>query len=153
MSSLDHKIPPPIVGAIAAAAMWLVSSVGPSLPLDDTLRRVLTGVLVAIGLGFDLFGLHAFRTARTTFNPLHPERASVLVVTGVYAITRNPMYVGLLFLLLGWAVYLSTWPAFAGPILTMIYITRFQILPEERILAGVFGERYAQYVRRVRRWL
>ena len=153
MSSLELKIPPPAVGAFAAAAMWLVSSVGPSLALDDTLRHVLAGLLVAIGLGFDLFGLHAFRAAHTTFNPLHPERASALVVTGVYAITRNPMYVGLLFLLLGWAVYLSAWLAFSGPILYVIYITRFQIIPEERILAGVFGERYTQYVRRVRRWL
>jgi protein-S-isoprenylcysteine O-methyltransferase Ste14 len=63
------------------------------------------------------------------------------------------MYVGMLFLLLGWAVHLAALPAFAGPILYMIYITRFQIVPEERVLGRLFGEQYAQYTARVRRWL
>jgi len=153
MPPLDHKIPPPVVGALAAMAMWLVSSLGPSLQIDDTLRHVVAGLLAVIGLGFDLLGLIAFRAARTTINPLRPERSSVLVVNGVYAVTRNPMYVGLLILLLGWAVYLSAVFAFAGPIIYMIYVSRFQIIPEERILGRLFGDQYVQYTTRVRRWL
>ncbi len=150
---LDHKIPPPVVGALVVAGMWLASPVGPPLPIDATLRHAISGLCVVIGLGFDLSGVLAFRAARTTLNPLRPARASTLVVGGVYAITRNPMYVGLLFLLLGWAVYLSAAPAFAGPIVYMLYVTRFQIVPEERILEEVFGEAYRQYAERVRRWL
>ena len=153
MASLDHKVPPPVVGALAALAMWLVASTGPSLPLDERPRLAITGIFVVAGLGFDLLGLLAFRAARTTINPLRPERASELVVTGVYAVTRNPMYVGLLLLLLGWAVYLSAWLTFAGPVLYMVYVTRFQIVPAERILGRVFGERYTHYCSRVRRWL
>jgi protein-S-isoprenylcysteine O-methyltransferase Ste14 len=153
MSPLDHKIPPPVIGVLTVIAMWLVSSTGPFLRIDETLRHAITGLFVVTGLGFDFLGLLAFRAARTTVTPLRPERASVLVVTGVYAVTRNPMYVGMLFLLLGWAVHLAALPAFAGPIFYMIYITRFQIVPEERVLGRLFGEQYAQYTARVRRWL
>jgi protein-S-isoprenylcysteine O-methyltransferase Ste14 len=153
MPSLDHKLPPPVVGLIAAIIMWFISPAGPSLQIDATLRHTLTALFVITGLGFDLLGLLAFRAARTSVNPLRPERAAVLVVTGVYAVTRNPMYVGMLFLLLAWAVHLAAWPAFAGPILYMIYITRFQIVPEEKVLGRLFGERYALYTARVRRWL
>jgi protein-S-isoprenylcysteine O-methyltransferase Ste14 len=63
------------------------------------------------------------------------------------------MYLGMLFVLLGWAVYLSAlWP-WAGPGLFALYITRFQILPEERALAALFGNDFAEYRKRVRRWL
>ncbi|MCC6208996.1 MAG: isoprenylcysteine carboxylmethyltransferase family protein [Gammaproteobacteria bacterium] len=153
MAQLDHKIPPPVVAASAAMVMWLLAPTGPVIPADDTLRDAFAGVLVAIGICFDILGLLAFRAVHTTINPLRPERATALVVTGVYTLTRNPMYVGLLFMLLGWAVHLSAWLTFAGPVIYMIYITRFQIIPEERILGRVFGERYTQYTRRVRRWL
>jgi protein-S-isoprenylcysteine O-methyltransferase Ste14 len=153
MPSLDHKIPPPVVGLVAAIIMWFIASAGSSLQIDATLRHALTALFVITGLGFDLLGLLAFRAARTSVNPLRPERAASLVVTGVYAVTRNPMYVGMLFLLLGWAVHLAAWSACAGPILYLIYITRFQIIPEEKVLGRLFGERYAQYTARVRRWL
>ncbi len=150
--SLDHKLPPPLVGAVIALAMWLAAPLGPALPLDDGLRHAIAGALVATGVAFDLSGLLAFRSARTIFNPLAPERASALVTRGVYRITRNPMYVGMLFLLLAGAVWLSSGVAFAGPVAFVLFITRFQIQPEERALARLFGEPYAAYCARVRRW-
>jgi protein-S-isoprenylcysteine O-methyltransferase Ste14 len=95
----------------------------------------------------------AFRRAGTTPDPVHVDRASTLVTTGVYAWTRNPMYVGLTLLLCAWACVLAApWTA-AGPPLFAAYITRFQILPEERALSERFGEAYAAYLRRVRRWI
>lgn len=153
MFSLDNKIPPPVVGALVAAAMWAVSSIGPQLAFGDTPRYVTVGVLVVVGLAFDLLGLIAFRTSRTTVNPLKPERASTLVTGGVYRITRNPMYVGMGFLLFAWAVYLSALVPFLGPVAFVLYITRFQIQPEERVLTRIFGEEYVAYAERVRRWL
>ncbi len=63
------------------------------------------------------------------------------------------MYVGMCFLLLAWAVHLSALLPFAGPVLFALYITRFQIQPEERALIQLFGEQYVQYTARVRRWL
>lgn len=153
MPSLDHKIPPPAVGAGVALAMWLAAPLGPQLSVDPVLRHAAAGVIVAAALAFDVLGLLAFRAARTTVNPLRPRRASALVTGGVYRVTRNPMYVGMALLLLAWAVWLSALLPFAGPMVFVLFITRFQIQPEERVLHQLFGKHYAEYAARVRRWL
>ena len=153
MQWLEHKIPPPVIGALTALLMGFVAPLGPALALGDGVRVVATAALVVVGLAFDLSGLLAFRTHRTTVNPLQPQRASALVTGGVYRITRNPMYVGMGFLLLAWAMHLSALLPLLGPVLFVLYITRFQILPEERVLQQLFGEAYTRYRGRVRRWL
>jgi protein-S-isoprenylcysteine O-methyltransferase Ste14 len=150
---LDIKIPPPLIGAIVAASMWAVSLPGPQLAVAPQLRYVATGILVAAGIAFDLLGLIAFRRARTTINPLKPQRTSALVTGSVYRVTRNPMYVGMGLLLLAWATYLGALLPLCGPVLFVLYITRFQIRPEEKVLTGMFGQEYASYCARVRRWL
>ena len=84
---------------------------------------------------------------------MKPQAASSLVVAGVYKITRNPMYLGLSLVLVGWAVFLwSAW-ALLGPVVFVAYISRFQIAPEERVLASLFGSEYSAYKTKVRRWL
>jgi len=153
MPSLDHKIPPPVVGLLVAAAMWGISSLGPQFSVAPEPRFAAAAILVVAGVAFDLLGLVAFRASRTSINPLRPERASALVTRGVYRVTRNPMYVGMGFLLLAWAVYLSALLPFAGPALFVLYITRFQIQPEERVLMSIFGAEFSAYAARVRRWL
>ena len=133
--------------------MWAVAEVGPQFDLALQAKYIVAGALVVVGLAFDLLGLIAFRASRTTINPLRPERSTALVTGGVYRVTRNPMYVGMALLLLAWAVYLSSLLAFAGPVVFVLYITRFQIQPEERALQATFGEDFARYAARVRRWL
>lgn len=153
MQALEHKVPPPIVGALVAAAMWFLSQFAPQLPLPQAAKLALVGLLVTAGITFDLLGLAAFRRSRTTINPLRLNKASALVTGGVYKVTRNPMYVGMTLLLTAWAVHLSgLWP-FIGPVLFVRYIGRFQIQPEERVLRGLFGQEYADYAARVPRWL
>jgi protein-S-isoprenylcysteine O-methyltransferase Ste14 len=151
--SLENRIPPPVVGALVAAFMWGISGVGPRLPLAPWASYLLAAVFAIAGIAFDVMGIAAFRASRTTTNPLKPERASALVTGGVYRITRNPMYVGLLLLLLAWASYLAALLPLLGPVLLVVYLTRFQIQPEERVLQGIFGEAYSTYAARVRRWL
>lgn len=133
--------------------MWGLSALGPEVPLASMLKYVLLVALVVVGIAFDLLGLLAFRSARTTVNPLKPERASSMVTGGVYRVTRNPMYLGMAVLLVAWAVYLSRLLPFVGPVVFVLYITRFQIEAEERALRGLFGEEYSSYASRVRRWL
>lgn len=115
----------------------------------------LGGALVLAGAGacFDLAGLRAFRKAHTTINPLRPDRAAAVVTTGVYRVTRNPMYLGLVLILLGLALYLASPWAVLGPPVFVAYITRYQIQPEERVLAAHFGAPYTAYCAQVRRWL
>ena len=153
MQALEHKIPPPVVGAVVAAAMWGLAAFPPFLHISPFVRNAAIAALVAGGVAFDVLGLVAFLRARTTVNPLNPGKASALVTHGIYKLTRNPMYVGMALLLTAWACYLSAlWP-FLGPALFVLYINRFQIEPEERVLKGLFGEEYAAYAARVRRWL
>lgn len=153
MHPLEHKIPPPVVALIVAAAMWMNSISGPKLDLPFEVRVGVALSIAAVGVALDLLGFLAFRKARTTINPLKPQKTSALVTTGVYRYSRNPMYVGLVCFLLAWAAFLAAlWPL-AGPILFVFYINRFQIEPEERLLAKRFGDDFNVYRARVRRWL
>lgn len=153
MAFPDNRIPPPLVAALAAAGMWAISAHGPQFSLDPMLKYALIGLLLVIGICFNVLGIHAFRASRTTINPLKPERSTSLVAGGIYRITRNPMYVGMALLLLAWAVHLSALLPLAGVVLFVFYMTRFQIRPEERALERIFGEQYRAYCARVRRWL
>ncbi|TNF57574.1 MAG: isoprenylcysteine carboxylmethyltransferase family protein [Burkholderiales bacterium] len=153
MDKLEHLVPPPLVALALAGLMWWLATWPPSWPWSGQGRMPVVGALVVLGLVFDLSGLASFVRRRTTVNPLRPERASSLVTGGIYRITRNPMYVGLACLLLAWALFLwSPW-ALLGPVLFMAWITRFQIVPEERALEQLFGDAYRDYCARVRRWL
>ena len=150
---LDLKIPPPIVGVLVAIAMWAVAKAGLQFSLESHVRYTIVCILIVIGIALDLLGLAAFRASRTTVNPLKPDHASALVTGGVYRFTRNPMYVGAMLLLLAWGIYLSSLLSLAGLPLFVMYITRFQIQPEERALRNIFGEEFSIYEKRVRRWL
>lgn len=153
MNWLESRIPPPLVMLGAGALMWGLARTAGTLPVPMVLRLFLAAILVTAGIAFAVAGVRAFRAARTTINPLDPAQATALVTGGVYALTRNPMYVGMLLVLVGWAVYLASIPALLGPLAFVLYIGRFQIAPEERALAGLFGTRFDDYRGRSRRWL
>jgi len=152
MNRLELKIPPPAVALCLALVMWLVSSL--VQPLDVPFRfRIAAGLVLAfVGQGISIAGMIAFRRARTTINPFNPGATSSLVSGGVYRFTRNPMYVGLLFTLLGWAAFLSNPAALLVVPLYVLYIDRFQIRAEERVLSSLFGAEFGAYKERVRRW-
>ena len=152
MPSLESKIPPPAVVLVLGGIMWLVSRAAPSLQFDVAGRDWVALVLVSAGFLFGIAGVVTFRRAGTTVDPTKP-RASSLVTWGVYAISRNPMYLGGLVMLLGWALFLSNALAFLLLPSYILYINRFQIAPEERALTSLFGATYAAYQVRARRWL
>ena len=153
MNALENRIPPPLVMVLTAAAMWTVAQLARAIPIDDTLRIVIAGALVVVGGIFAVSGFRAFGRAKTTVDPINIEEASSLVISGIYRYTRNPMYLGLTALLLAWTVYLGVPWVILGPVAFMLFITRFQIIPEERVLREKFGAAYASYQQEVRRWL
>ncbi|MFP3977207.1 MULTISPECIES: methyltransferase family protein [Marinobacter] len=153
MSSLELRIPPPAVTAIVAFIMWGINVVTPSLQFHDTTRVVAAISVALLGGCISLVGVISFRRMKTTINPTRPEKASLLVASGVFKVTRNPMYVGMVLVLFGWAIFLSSPWALLGPIAFTLYITRFQIIPEERALDAIFGSEYTSYKARVRRWI
>jgi protein-S-isoprenylcysteine O-methyltransferase Ste14 len=153
MRFLELRIPPPIVGLIVAGGMWTIAHLLPILQVPPLVRPAVAVVLGTLGVAVALGGVVSFRRAHTTVNPLKPETSAALVSTGVYSFTRNPMYLGMVLVLFAWAVFLSSLWSLLGPALFALYITRFQIVPEERVLDGLFGASFAAYKQRVRRWL
>jgi protein-S-isoprenylcysteine O-methyltransferase Ste14 len=153
MRALELKIPPPVVALACAALMWLAAQTTPSLAWPEAPRTAIALTLAGAGIVVDLAGLATFVRARTTIIPWRPAASSALVTSGVYRLTRNPMYVGLALQLIAWAFYLANPLAVLGIPALVLYLTRFQIMPEERVLARLFGAEYAAYRARVRRWL
>lgn len=153
MKTLELKIPPPLVALCVALLMWLtVRFVGP-FDVPYALRVTAALVCTLLGFGFDVAGLVSFMRAKTTANPIRPAATTFLVMTGVYRVTRNPMYLGLLLFLLGWATFLANGAAYLLLPAFVFYISRFQIVPEERALSAKFGAEFSAYQTRVRRWL
>ena len=150
---LELRIPPPVVLLVAGALMWLLAWAEPSWRMHVPGRIVLAVAFAVAGVLVAVAGVLEFRRARTTVNPLTPQASSSLVTTGIFGWTRNPMYVGLTFVLLGWAVFLASPLALLVLPGFMLYISRFQITPEERVLASIFGAEFAGYSRKVRRWI
>ena len=153
MKILELRIPPPLVGLTVAIGMWLAAPIMTPLDVPFAVRVISALAWLVIGIAIALAGVVSFRRAKTTVNPLKPESSSSLVSTGIYRHTRNPMYVGMAITLVGWAAYLASLPALLGVLFFVLYITQFQIKPEERVLASLFGAEYADYMSRVRRWL
>lgn len=150
---LDAKIPPPLVMLATGAAMWAAAAARLLPDFALPLRPSLAAGLAVLALAIELAAAWRFLRLRTTVNPLAPERATRLVVDGLNRCSRNPMYLGQALLLLAWGVWLAHPLAFALIAIYPAWITRFQILPEERALAARFGADYAAYRARVRRWL
>ncbi|MGY6268693.1 methyltransferase family protein [Achromobacter denitrificans] len=153
MKQLELLIPPPVCTLAAAAAMWLLPAIFPALTLAPPGRLAGAVALGLLGLSISLTGVIAFRRANTTVDPKHPGKAARLVSSGIYRYSRNPMYLGLLIALGGWAVYLGNLLSALCVVVFAAYITRYQIIPEERLLERKFGAAFLAYRNTVRRWL
>ena len=151
--SLELKIPPVFVAIIAAVMMWLCALFTPNLAVIDAVRTVLVIAGLLLGSFFAVSGVVSFKTADTTVNPTKPETSSALVTSGIYQRTRNPMYVGMAFWLLAWSAYLSNLFTIVFVVSFIVYMTKYQIKPEEKALTNIFGEEYLDFMNKVKRWL
>lgn len=153
MRFLELRVPPLAVAVICALAAVAGSWLLPALALSNAGPPVIVGALFGVGGLVALLGVVAFRRAQTTVNPMRPQDSAHLVTGGIYRFTRNPMYLGFALMLLGLASWLSHILAFASVGLFVLYLGRFQIEPEERLLAAKFGPAFSAYARTVRRWI
>lgn len=153
MNFLELKIPPPVVALAFGVRMWFVALLGLILNISSATRIGVAISLAVVGKVISVSGIIAFRKKRTTINPVNPNKSTALVQNGIFRYTRNPMYVGLALTLLGWAAFLASLLALVFVPLFVLYISRFQISPEERGLSSLFGSNYTEYQRNVRRWL
>ena len=153
MTSLDHKIPPPVIALLCAGLAWVLARSTPTFMFALPARIPIAVVLAFAGVSFALWGMASFRKVDTTVNPLSPDQASSVVRSGPFQFTRNPMYLGMALVLLGFCAYLANPLSVMAIVVFAAYITRFQIIPEERLLLEKFGEPFGQYMRSVRRWI
>jgi protein-S-isoprenylcysteine O-methyltransferase Ste14 len=152
-SSAELRVPPVVVTLLAALLMTLLAWPAGGLHWPTPLRFACALSLFTVGVVIAVAGVREFRRASTTVNPLTPAAASAMVRSGIYRHTRNPMYLGMLLVLAGWAVWLASLVAVAVLPVFVLYLNRLQIEPEERALASRFGGDFAEYRRSVRRWL
>jgi protein-S-isoprenylcysteine O-methyltransferase Ste14 len=149
--TMTLRVPPPIVTALCAALMW---AVGRFVPLGTFAPKPGWAIAIfVVALALMLTAAVQFARAHTTINPMRPERASHLVTNGVFAWSRNPIYLADLLVLVGIAIWIGHLLAFAGCALFVVWMNRYQIGPEEAALTRRFGDDYLQYCARVRRWL
>lgn len=153
MSALELRIPPVVLVLLFGAAMWGVGRMLPHADLAIPARTLWIAAFVVLALAITTAGIVAFRRHATTVDPRTPEEATTLVASGVYRRSRNPMYLGFLLLLTGWAFYVANWAAALLLPLFVLYMNRFQIRPEERALRQKFGAEFDRYAAAVRRWL
>lgn len=149
---MELKIPPLVWLLLTAALMWLAARTDIPVPTLPPAPR-LALLALAAGTATQTAGIWAFYRARTTVNPHHPDRTAAIVDNGIFSRTRNPMYLGMVFQLAAWALWLGHPAAWLGLPLFITCLTLWQIRPEERILTQKFGQPYLDYRRRVRRWL
>ncbi len=142
-----------MLALLFACAMGFVAWICPWATVEIPQRIFLALGVWGVGFALIIAGAATFISAKTTVNPFTPELATSMVTSGIYRLSRNPMYVGILLILAAWAVYLANitsafWlPLFVG------YMNRFQIIPEERAMRALFGKEFEDYAKQVRRWL
>jgi protein-S-isoprenylcysteine O-methyltransferase Ste14 len=151
---MRRGIPPLVLVGLLAVLMWLCARALPQAGLPIPWRGLVCAATAIAGLVVCALGVLPFQRAGTTVDPTRPERASALVTTGIYSMTRNPMYLGMLLLIVAWGLWLANAVGLIlAPLAFVLYIDRVQIPREERALAAAFGANYAGYASRVRRWL
>jgi protein-S-isoprenylcysteine O-methyltransferase Ste14 len=153
MRRLECLIPPPLVALIVALAMWGAAQAIAPLALPHEWTERAAAAIGAAGVALAASGVLAFRRAGANIDPHRIDKGEALVTDGVYRFTRNPMYLGLTLVLIGYAVYLARPVELLGPALIVLYLTRFQIQPEERAMRAKFGAAYVTYTAATRRWL
>ena len=153
MNRLELKIPPPLLVILFSGLMWLASKTLPVIELPKTLRCSFLFTSCIIATLITLAGVIAFKRQKTTVNPTKPGNTSSLVTSGVYQITRNPMYLGLAIFLIGCAFFLGSVYALGFVPCFVLYMQRFQIMPEEKALETIFGDTFLDYKQQVRRWI
>ena len=153
MPALELRIPPVAIMLSAAAAMWAWARFLPAFAYAAAWSFPAAVIAATAGAVFCVLGVAGFRRRGTTVDPVRPHKSSALVMEGIYRHSRNPMYAGMALMLAAWALYLENVAAILSWPVAPWYLQRFQIIPEERALAELYGAPYLEYLARVRRWL
>jgi protein-S-isoprenylcysteine O-methyltransferase Ste14 len=151
--NLELKVIPPVQFTICAILMFSLAYYFPEYHFSLALSFPLILLLIVLASIIGSLALFDFRKHNTTFHPHTPEKTSTVVDSGIYAYSRNPMYLALVLVLFAVAIYFANLTCFAIIPLFVWYITQYQIKPEEVMLDKLFPIEYQAYSQKVRRWL
>ncbi|OOF41095.1 isoprenylcysteine carboxyl methyltransferase [Rodentibacter mrazii] len=141
-------LPPPILCFSIGVVMYALPQIGQySRFLYAIWFFVLLSVFVAV------VSVWPFYRNNLSIDPQRLDKTTRLITSGIFQITRNPMYLSLLLILVAWALWLSHLLAWSGIIVFMWLMNRFQISREEAYLEKKFGDEYRRYKTKVRRWI
>ena len=148
---METKIPPPIVTLVFGLSIYFSRGI---FQLVEVKYSFYFGILLLI-LGFIILisAVRLFRKDETTVNPLSPEQATKLVTDGIFKYSRNPMYLGMALVLGSIAIFFNLIGGIILVALFCAYITKFQILPEERAMRDLFSDDFDKYTKVTRRWI
>jgi len=148
---METKIPPPIVTLIFGLAIYLSRTIFPEIEIRYS--SFFGMVLLLLGFFILISAVKLFRNDKTTVNPLSPEQATKLVTNGIFKLSRNPMYLGMAVILASVAVFFNIIGGIISMALFCLYITKFQIIPEEKAMKELFAQDFEQYMQATRRWI
>ena len=148
---MSNKIPPPIVTLFFGLCIYLSRPYFPEFSFS--ILNTLSTISFVLGITVFATAVSSFKRQNTTVNPISIEKASSLVVNGVFKYSRNPMYLGMLFILLGLTFKFNLIGGLLFTSIFMIFISIFQIKPEEAAMEKLFDQEWKDYIKNVRRWL
>ena len=148
---MNNKIPPPIVTLICGIAIYFSKTFFNQFFSYN--NNTISLFLLVLGLTVFTLAVKAFNRQKTTVNPLEPRQASSLVTSGIFKISRNPMYLGMLIILLSLSCKFNLIGGMIISLFFYIFITKFQIIPEESAMNELFGNEFIDYSKKTRRWI
>jgi len=148
---MKNKIPPPLVTLFFGLCIYFSQEYFPESNLE--FLTILSYIFYFAGLTILILAVRLFKKQNTTVNPIKIENASSLVVSGIFKYSRNPMYLGMALILLGLAFMFNLMGGIMFTLLFTMYITKFQIRPEEEVMERFFGAEFIKYKQNVRMWL
>ena len=148
---MNNKIPPPIVALICGLSIYFSRSLFSEIIY--IYNNIISISFFFFGTAFLLLAISSFKKQKTTISPLHPEKTSVLVISNVFKYSRNPMYLGMLFILISLAIRYNIIGGIIAISIFIFFITKFQIKPEEVQMKKIFGEKYIQYKKNTGMWI
>lgn len=148
---MNNRIPPPIFTLICGLIIYYTRCLFPSCDLK--ILKIFSVLFLALGLLVGFLAIFKFIKNKTTVNPVKIEKASTLVNSGIFRYTRNPMYLGMLFILISISLNFNLYGGFVVVLLFYFFINKFQIAPEEKVMEEIFGDEYVEYKKTTRRWL
>ena len=146
-----NKIPPPFITLAFALSTYFTKPFFPNVLFP--FYECISILFFSLGLIFLFSSAILFKKKSTTLNPLHPDKATTLVTTGFFKFSRNPMYLGMLLILIALTIRFNMLGGALSCIIFIFYMNKFQIAPEEKAMEKIFAEEFIIYKNKTRRWL